>query len=66
MPKTKKFKFLEIVMELSNFHDNKPEAFLYLGDIPNMPGHCAVVDREGKVRWGVHPEDFREATEEEV
>lgn len=42
------------------------EHVLYLGDIPNVPGHCAVAKYEGQVVWLVHPEDFREAAEDEL
>lgn len=47
------------------FHDG--ETVLFLGEIPNMPGHCAVVTwKDGKVHWGYHTEDFREPTEAEL
>jgi hypothetical protein len=39
---------------------------LFLGEIANMPGHCIVVDRKGKVWWGYHTENFRELTMEEM
>lgn len=42
------------------------EAVLFLGEIENMPGHVAVVTRDGKVLWGYHEENFREPTEEEL
>jgi hypothetical protein len=38
---------------------------LYLGDITNMPGHCAVATMDGKVHWAWHPDDFRELTHDE-
>ena len=31
---------------------------LILGEIDNMPGHIAVVNKDGKVIWGLHPEYF--------
>ena len=37
---------------------------LYLGEIENMPGHVAVVNRNGQVRWGFHPELFEDFDEE--
>ncbi len=40
--------------------------FLYLGEIPNMTGHCAVIDSTGRVEVGYHVEDFRELTDNEV
>lgn len=42
------------------------EHLLYLGEIANMPGHVAVVDKKGKVQWGYHDDNFRHPTEEEV
>lgn len=42
------------------------EQVLYLGDIPNAQGHCAVAKFCGDVIWLLHPQDFRKATEEEV
>jgi hypothetical protein len=36
------------------------ESVLVLGEIENMPGHLAVVNRDGIVRWGLHPEMFEE------
>ena len=39
---------------------------LFLGQIPNMPGHCVVVDKHGRVSFGWHVENFVELTEEEV
>lgn len=40
--------------------------FLMLGEIENMPGHCAVVDKSGRILWAYHTENFREPTEEEL
>lgn len=37
---------------------------LYLGDITNMPGHCALVDKDGKVHWGYHTEELEIVSEE--
>lgn len=42
------------------------EQVLYLGDVPNAIGHCAVATFKGNVVWLVHPEDFREAREDET
>lgn len=39
---------------------------LHLGEIKNMPGHLAVVNREGKVVWGFHDDNFRLPTEDEI
>ena len=42
------------------------EAVLYLGEVTNAPGHCAVAKRDGAVIWLVHPDEFRLPTEEEI
>jgi hypothetical protein len=42
------------------------ETVLYLGEIVNVPGHCAVAKKDGEVIWLVHPEDFRKAKESEL
>ena len=39
---------------------------LFLGEIPNMRGHCAVVDGSGAIKIGYHTENFVELNEEEV
>ena len=40
--------------------------FLFLGEIPGMSGHCAVVDRKGKVHWAYHIENFKKLTRDEI
>lgn len=40
------------------------EILLYIGEISNMPGHCAVATRDGKVHYGWHPEMFVPIVEE--
>jgi hypothetical protein len=42
------------------------EVVYFLTDIPNVPGHCIVAKHSGEVVAMVHPQDFREATEDEV
>jgi hypothetical protein len=34
--------------------------------IENMPGHCAVVTRDGRIVWGYHSQDFRKLTVDET
>jgi len=42
-------------------------AYVFLGEIPNMPGHCVVVDhRTGRVYSGYHTEHFIELTKDET
>jgi hypothetical protein len=41
--------------------------FIYLGEIPNMRGHCIVVDiLNKKILHGYHIENFVELDEDEV
>jgi hypothetical protein len=41
--------------------------YIFLGDIPNMPGHCVVAEQDsGRVYAGYHTEHFIELTEEET
>lgn len=39
---------------------------LYLGEILQMPGHVAVVDKDGVIHWGYHDDNFREPREDEI
>jgi hypothetical protein len=41
--------------------------YVFLGNIPNMPGHCIVVDQHtGQIYTGYHTEDFKEIPEDEI
>jgi hypothetical protein len=42
------------------------ETVLMRGEIEQMPGHVAVVTKDGLVRWGYHIENFRKLTREEA
>lgn len=42
------------------------EIVLFLGEIKQMPGHCIIVNRKGKVFWGYHTENFEEPKEEDI
>lgn len=45
----------------------KGQAYLFLGEIKNMPGHCALLDTKSDKNFiGYHPDNFVELTEEEV
>lgn len=39
---------------------------LFMGIISNMPGHCIVADRAGKIYWGYHTNNFKVLTREET
>jgi hypothetical protein len=45
----------------------KDSEFIYVGEIPNMLGHCVIIGRStGKLHIGYHIENFRELTDEET
>lgn len=52
------------------YHDKHPLTFgdrvYYLGEIPNVPGHCLVFCRDVGVVDMIHPGDLRKAKEEEL
>jgi hypothetical protein len=75
--KQKKLRKLSIVVFDPWYGKKNPKAYskhpikigeqvLYLGDIPNCPGHCAVAKYTGEVVWMVHPDEFREAKDSEL
>lgn len=54
-----------------DFHDKYPfqkeQHLIFLGEIPNMEGHCIVIDNAtGKFYSGYHTENFRELTDDET
>lgn len=42
------------------------EIVLFLGEIVQMPGHCAVARSKGQVYWGYHTENFVEPDEDMI
>jgi hypothetical protein len=45
----------------------KGEAHVFLGEIPNSPGHCVVAERiSGKIHAGYHTDLFTELSGDEV
>ena len=57
--------------ELHEFRDEYPftadGVYVFLGEIPNMRGHCVVADhRTGKLYSGYHTENFVELPEDEA
>lgn len=45
----------------------KDELYVFLGEIPNMGGHCIVVEHKtGKIFSGYHTENFSEVPEAEL
>jgi hypothetical protein len=74
-PNSKEFKYLEaIVFEPSWYQAFAPyshplnygQMVYYMGEIPNVPGHCVVATYESKVVPMVYPDDFRKAKEKEL
>jgi hypothetical protein len=55
--KYRKFKRYE---SLLGKNGKKQNCFLYLGEVPNATGHCAVVDTDGRVHWLYHMDEFEE------
>lgn len=45
---------------------NYGDRVYYLGEIPNVPGHCLVFKRGAGVVDMIHPGDLRKAKEEEL
>lgn len=42
-------------------------AYIFFGEMPNMPGHCVVADhRTGRIYSGFHTDHFIELTEDET
>lgn len=63
-----KFDYDEIPKE---YHEAYPfdnnESLIYFGEIPNMPGHCVVMDiKSGEMIAGYHIENFKEVSEDET
>lgn len=48
----------------------KLNTFIFLGEIPNMRGHCVLLEfgflATDKIHKGYHTDNFRELTEDEV
>jgi hypothetical protein len=43
------------------------DVFVYLGEIPNMPGHCVVAGHHtGRIVSGFHIDDFEEVPSDEA
>lgn len=48
-----------------SFKEN--DRYIFLGEIPNMPGHCVVIEyNKGKIYSGYHTSNFIELSEEET
>ena len=53
----------------SEYHSQYPftrkDVFLFLGEVRQMPGHCVIATKDGRVVWGYHTENFVVIAEEE-
>jgi len=59
--------YREDLKNIGGYRDMLDELhFVYLGEIPNMLGHCVVVGWSGKVYPGYHTWNFVELTDEEM
>lgn len=46
---------------LGKYPFRKGRAYVFFGEIPNMPGHCIVADHKtGQLHSGFHTESFAE------
>ncbi len=53
--------------EAPRYPIKKGAAYIFLGEIPNMPGHCVVADlKSGMVHAGYHTESFTEISSDEI
>lgn len=41
-------------------------SFVYLGEIPNMPGHIVVAGQNGRVYYGFHDDEFEETPQDDI
>ena len=72
--KRKKFKYLEAIVfdpewSVESYPEHplkREEVVYYLGDIPNVDGHCIVLKWSGAAVSMVHPGDFRKANAREL
>jgi hypothetical protein len=64
------FSLVKWIPRKSDLRDRRLQSgrvYLFLGEIRNMPGHCAVVDvKSGRTIVGYHSDTFVELTAEEV
>lgn len=72
LPKYKLVKFVNPLSETDPYYYSYPfkngESLLFLGEIEQMPGHCVVVqgNKDGKIHYGYHTDNFVELTDDEV
>jgi hypothetical protein len=52
--------------DTSSYPFRREIAYLFLGEIPNMPGHCVVLGEGSRVIVGYHTENFKEIPPEDM
>jgi len=66
MVKMKPRQYSLIVSEENTGEIIKGNTYIFLGEIPNMLGHCVISDKSGKILFGYHLENFTEIPEDET
>lgn len=62
-----RFNYKSLPEQYKNVYPFKEDdSYIFFGDIPNMPGHCVVCDKEGKFYIGYHTDNFEELSIEET
>ena len=42
----------------SQYPFTRDDVLLFLGEVRQMPGHCVIATKDGRVVWGYHTENF--------
>ena len=50
----------------SQYPFSRHEHYIFLGEIPNMNGHCVIGHKNGAITFGWHTDNFVELTDDEV
>ncbi|RKZ78055.1 MAG: hypothetical protein DRQ35_06580 [Gammaproteobacteria bacterium] len=62
-----KFDYTDLPKEYhGGYPFSKKHRYIYMGEIPNMGGHCIVMDDDGKMYVGYHTDNFVELTDDEM
>jgi len=60
-------KFVSDNIDISNYPFKRDAAYVFLGELVNMPGHCVVAEHpSGSIISGYHTENFVELTDDEI
>ena len=62
-----KFDFKTLPKKYHSDYPFRPEdRLIFLGEIPNMMGHCVLAKEDGTITSGWHTDNFVELTEDEL